>query len=331
MSHHYDTEVVYGLNAIIERTLKRLSNANLKVDAVISGVAIAGIVKAKPVFDITVFLKKKGVKIRYVTDITSQNLPYVKELMKTAEVRHMDGIRGNYSIADGIDYQATAAVDEGEGPTESVLSTAKAFVDQQTFVFDMLWRKAIPARQRISEIEDGLKREFIETIQDQSEIRKIISDLISSAVEEINIVFPSKNPFYEAERENLLKLVMQKTSLDPDLSIKILSDQYHALKSILEPLTNQHPNLQFGFIHEKIQSQVIIITVDGDYVIAIESKEISNKHDSNLEEHTQLGIALYSNSKYTVMTYESILETLWTKAEITDTKDNTERRSTELI
>lgn len=214
MSHHYDTEVVYGLNAIIERTLKRLSNANSKVDACISGAAVAGIVKAKPVFDITVSLKKKGVKIRYVTDITLQNLPYVKELMKTAEVRHMDGIKGNYSIADGIDYQATAAVDEGQGPTESVLSTARAFVDQQTFVFDMLWKKAIPARQRISEIEEGLKREFIETIRDHSEIKKIISDLITSAVEEINLVFPSKNPFYELEKENLLKLVTEKFSQD---------------------------------------------------------------------------------------------------------------------
>ena len=48
----------------------------------------------------------------------------------------------------------TDAVTEGEGPIESVLSTAKAFVDQQQFVFDMLWRKAIPSKQRISEIEE---------------------------------------------------------------------------------------------------------------------------------------------------------------------------------
>lgn len=327
MSHHYDTEVVYGLNAIIERTLKRLSNANSKVDACISGAAVAGIVKAKPVFEITVFLKKKGVKIRYVTDITLQNLPYVKELMKTAEVRHMDGIKGNYSIADGIDYQATAAVDEGEGPTESVLSTARAFVDQQTFVFDMLWKKAIPARQRISEIEEGLKREFIETIQDHSEIKKIISDLITLAVDEVNIVFPYTSPFYELEKENLLKLVTEKLSQDQDLTVKILTDQNSALINTSERLSKKQPNLQYGFIYEKIQSQVIIIIVDGEYVIAIESKEILNKDASHMYGDTQLDIAIYSNSKYTVMTYESLFETMWTKAEIKNTKDATEPRS----
>ena len=172
MSHHYNTEIVYGLEAIIDRTLKRLSNASRKIDACISGAAIEGTVKAKPVYDITMVLKQRGVKLRYITEITRQNLPYVRELMKTADFRHMDEIKGNYSIVDEVDYQATAAVTEGEGPTESVLSTAKAFVDQQQFVFDMLWRKAIPAKQRISEIEEGVKREYIETIQDHSEIKK---------------------------------------------------------------------------------------------------------------------------------------------------------------
>lgn len=41
------------------------------------------------------------------------------------------------------------------------LSTARAFVDQQQFIFDMLWHKTVPAKQRIKEIEQGLKGEFI--------------------------------------------------------------------------------------------------------------------------------------------------------------------------
>jgi two-component system, OmpR family, sensor histidine kinase VicK len=131
MSHTYNTEIVYGLDVIIKRTLKRLSNANKKIDASISGVALEGTVKAKPIFDMILLSKKKGVKIRYITEITKQNLPYVRELMKTGEFRHMDEIKGNYSVVDEIDYKATAAVTEGEGPIESVLSTAKAFVDQQ--------------------------------------------------------------------------------------------------------------------------------------------------------------------------------------------------------
>ena len=38
----------------------------------------------------------------------------------------------------------------------------------------MLWRKVIPAKQRVKEIEQGLKREFIETFQDHAEITSLI-------------------------------------------------------------------------------------------------------------------------------------------------------------
>ena len=55
-------------------------------------------------------------------------------------------------------------------PPLLISSTVRAFVEQQQYFFDMLWRKAIPAKQRIKEIEEGLKREFIEAIQDPEEI-----------------------------------------------------------------------------------------------------------------------------------------------------------------
>jgi hypothetical protein len=46
----------------------------------------------------------------------------------------------------------------------------------------MLWKKAIPAKQRIKEIEQGLKREFIDTIQDPYETQKILDKLLESAL-----------------------------------------------------------------------------------------------------------------------------------------------------
>jgi hypothetical protein len=42
----------------------------------------------------------------------------------------------------------------------------------------MLWKKAIPAKQRVKEIEEDLKREFIETIQDSDETNSLISKVL---------------------------------------------------------------------------------------------------------------------------------------------------------
>ncbi|MGH9985798.1 MAG: hypothetical protein ACRD8W_17785 [Nitrososphaeraceae archaeon] len=53
----------------------------------------------------------------------------------------------------------------------------------------MLWKITISAKQRIKEIEEGMKREFLETIQDPSETLELIHNTISSASEEIMIMF----------------------------------------------------------------------------------------------------------------------------------------------
>lgn len=65
----------------------------------------------------------------------------------------------------------------------------------------MLWRKAIPAKQRVKEIEQGLKREFIETFQDHAEITSLLSRIIFSAMEEIGIVFSTPNSFKRYEKK----------------------------------------------------------------------------------------------------------------------------------
>ena len=315
MSHSYNTEIVYGLDAIIKRTLQRLSKADKKIDVCVSATASEAIVKAKPIFDMIVSLKKNGISIRYITEITPQNLSYVKELMKTGVFRHMDEIKGNSAIVDGIDYQATAAVTEGEGPAESVLSTAKAFVEQQQFVFEMLWRKAIPANKRVREIEEGAKREFIETVQDKTEIDKIISHLISSAVEEIDIVLPTNNSFYKNGKEFLFNLLKTRLSNNHELKLKILSDNEFSVKSgSLHSIVHTHQPVEFRSVNEKIQAQTIIIIIDGEYVLAVDSKDISVYYD-NFDEVDDVNMAIYSNSEYTVMSYDSIFENLWARSE----------------
>lgn len=82
-----------------------------------------------------------------------------------------------------------------------------AFVPQQQYFFDMLWKKAIPAKQRIKEIEEDLKREFIETIQDSEETLSLVSKVLSSATEEILIIFSQINTLNQYEKYGILDLL----------------------------------------------------------------------------------------------------------------------------
>ena len=73
----------------------------------------------------------------------------------------------------------------------------------------MLWNRAIPAKQRIKEIEEGVKREFIETIQDPVETQKLASNLIKSSTEEILILFSTANSLYCQEHNGTLELLKE--------------------------------------------------------------------------------------------------------------------------
>ncbi len=59
-------------------------------------------------------LKKRNIKIRYITDITKDNLAYCKELMNYyAEIRHLEGIKANFSISES-EYIASSTLIQGE-------------------------------------------------------------------------------------------------------------------------------------------------------------------------------------------------------------------------
>jgi hypothetical protein len=66
--------------------------------------------------------------------------------MTVAELRHLDGVKGNFGIAYGRDYGGAASVEEGQPPIELIRSNVKTFVEQQQYFFETLWSKSIPAK-----------------------------------------------------------------------------------------------------------------------------------------------------------------------------------------
>ena len=61
-------------------------------------------VNTSPIWNGLNKLKERGVKLRLVTEITVDNISYAKKMMEIAEVRHLNGVRSSFGIADGIEY-----------------------------------------------------------------------------------------------------------------------------------------------------------------------------------------------------------------------------------
>ena len=170
------TVVVYGEDKTTELIVQTLNNAQDRWDnyADCQGPTVAmGVEQLRKgmrhAYD-------RGVKIKYLSEITKHNINYCKELMKIAEVRHVDNAKGGMAVSES-EYIATAKLQEAKPVSHLIHSNVMEIVEQQQYVFKSLWANAIPATQRIREIEDGHKRIETRVLDDQDEINNKIRSL----------------------------------------------------------------------------------------------------------------------------------------------------------
>jgi hypothetical protein len=208
------TEIITGADNIARLTIDSVPHVMEQLDNCLDSNTPASFIEIPPVWNVFKQLKEKGVRLRFITEITKDNLHYCKEMAKVLELRHLDGIKGNLGIIDGgREYRAYPRIKPGVPPDVLIRSTAKVFVEQQQFFFETLWKKAIPAKQRFKEIEEGAKREFVETVRDPYEIQKLGFDLIEKAEGEILILFSTANAFRRQEKAGALELLKEAAKL----------------------------------------------------------------------------------------------------------------------
>jgi hypothetical protein len=111
----------------------------------------------EPIRGAFVNAKKRGIKLRYLTEITKDNISYCKKLIPLVhDMQHSDGIKGNFMISK-TEYLAPIILFEKEKIASKIIySNETELVDQHQYIFDTLWNKAISAQQKIKEIEEGI-------------------------------------------------------------------------------------------------------------------------------------------------------------------------------
>ena len=150
------TEVVYGTSNVLNTGIQFFSNARLKVDTCMEYTHPSLALRIDSIRKSFLDAKGRDVKLRYITEITTENISYCKELMKIGEVRHLDGIKGNFMVSEK-EYLAPTVSNNISGiPSQIIYSNLQEIVEQQNYIFDTLWNKAIPAIKRIREIQEGI-------------------------------------------------------------------------------------------------------------------------------------------------------------------------------
>lgn len=317
-----NTEFFYGAEATTSAILEWMSRLG-KMDAVVDPTAPSVAMGLEPLRNAYISAKKRGVKIRWVTEITKDNVRYCKEAMNLEiEIRHLDGIKGNFAVSENV-YIAAATLEEAKPVPVWMRSTVNMFREQQHYVFDTLWNKAIPAEHRINEIEKNIPAERTEVVSDPHGIESFYKNIINNAKQEILLILPTTVDTF-ANEKRIAIIDSLKESAKRNVKIRILvhskredydTAQEQDINNNLKPqgiLVNQlsiRP-IQEAQGHEGDgMRRVITVIADNKTSLVIELK---NDEKENFVD--AIGSAVLSTGKALASSYARIFESLWQEA-----------------
>ena len=296
------TEVLNGFEKTTETIMKFLNSAeismNICADYTWPSVAMGVEVFRKGLYE----LKARNVRSRYITDITKDNIEYCKDLMQISELRHLNGIKGNFALSEKA-YTASATLQEASLLQQVIFSNVRAILDQQRYVFETLWNKAIPSEQRLREIEEGIEAEVFETITDHEVASRILVDLAKSVKKEALFFLPNDKALVRIDKLGVIDYLIKASQKDDTTAIRVVCPLSNENSEITSKIAENAP-------HIKIQNgnnyKYGIYIVDNEKAFRAELKVPSADTFSEA-----IGFAVYSNRPSTVSFFRSVFELLW--------------------
>jgi len=150
-----------------------------------------------------------------------------------------------------------------------------------------------------------------EIIRDPKAMQEHVVEMVRSAKEEILIIFSTANAFRRQEKAGAVDLVIRPAK-SKNVKVRILSPFDEYVTNLIDKIKKEEKiRMEIRSIKEPLQTKVSVLIVDRRLLLSAELKDDSK--ETSLE---AIGLATYSNSKATVLSYASIFESLWNQTEL---------------
>lgn len=305
------TEIWSGLETISRKSFEVLSRAKVTSDCCHDSKSPLILVTTEQYFEMIKQLKAKGIRQRFVTEITQENVKYSKELACYVELRHLEGVKGNFGIVDGKEYGAAANIYDMQPPVEFIYSNVKTFVEQQQYFFELLWNKAIPAEQRIREIEEGRTSENLDIIQDTEKSINRAFDIMNKTQKELLVLFATPRTFTFALRGESADIYRKISKKGVDIKLLVPRGSAEIENEHMRKVREISPKINLRQSDVGLNTRITIMISD--------RKEFMNwelKDDTLDNPYLAGGIATYSNIRALASSYAIIFDNLWKMTEI---------------
>jgi two-component system sensor histidine kinase VicK len=315
-------ETVYGQENTIQAILKFISEtmqefciyADSSCPSVV--MSVESVVQAY-----SDFKNARNGKARWITEVNPSNIQHIRKLAQFAEVRHLDGIKGNAVAVNENECLTTINLKMGDSAPYAITNTFRDIVEQQKFTFETLWAKAVPAEHRIREIEQGVEPQRIDVIYDAGQTLALYQSLIMSAEKEIKIMFPTANALIRQDKAGILFLLQEAAK---KCQVKVLIPNDELTRNFIP--TNNTTSITTRVIEQQESGKATILIVDNKASLMMELKD-----DRKKTFHEAIGLSTYSSSKAGVLSYVSMFESLWKQTQLYEELKSNEKMQKEFI
>ena len=295
------TEVVIGFENMLEMTRYGFSIVDKGFDCLWDAefVSILPSYFADGVSEATRLVNEKGIKVRVITEIKKDNLESVVPLSKMYDVRHLQGIKGNFGILDRRQYIVVLFSSYDKPPEQGLFSNAKPFVDQQQYVFDTLWETGIPSRVKIRQIELANEPEYTKPLLNTERSYDILTEFIDCSVKSILILLPRSKSIEWLSQPRIFEALQVASRRGVEVRI--------IMRDVDEGYKNWDNNLSIRYLASPLSNTHLDIVVDDKFTLSIDSERFSNAED-------EIELGTYSNIEAKAMVSSSIFENYWIKS-----------------
>jgi len=295
--------VLYGIGNVINAELRFISKTRGRIDTYMNFTRPPLAIEIETIKKAFLDAKRRSVKLRYLTEITKDNLSYCKELMTIVDdVRHLEGIKGNFMLSESEYLSPVVFFEKEKVASQIIYSNLKEIVEQQQYIFDSFWDRAIPVQQRISEIENGIESEFLEVISDNKKAAENYIDLAKSVEKEALVLFANSKAIIRADRLGVLDSLINASKSKGAL-VKIISPITEENSQIVEKICRKAPDIK---ILNGGSSHSGLMVVDNTKFLRFGIKEPKAEEFSGAIRFVE-----YSNSKVGVYSSRAFFELLW--------------------
>lgn len=313
------TEILFGQHDVLEKWKQCAFNTTQEINIYADSGNSLETLGFKNYLEILNSLKQKGVRIRYITEISKSNLQFCKSLMGIIpEFRHLDGIKGAFGVTDG-EFLATSTIQEIKPVSHAIYSSAKQLVEVQKHIFETLWNRAIIAERKLKEMESGMESEFFEVINDPERSTEIITNLANSVDDEALLLLPQSKSMVRLYKSGILDQLLRM----PKRRIRIIC-----------PVNSENTEL-VAFLHSSYPATHILNGTEGSVGLLIVDNSkffISEVKEDMVKEFSKtLGFGVFSNSAAVIQSLRLFFELLWKSDELNAKLKDHERLQAEFI